>query len=530
MADEDDATPCLHHEEEVGHMEATTTTTPTSHERENKGIDIGVCDAMIPLVDMMSDCLHAMDATFDIAYESFTFPCDTLPLHHVDHEDLIDCNDIAIGMPCYECFTFSPIACNMSTNCSFPCIACNDDNDTTMNMLCTQCLNYSPIVASKMLNNCSFQCLVCNNVCMFANEIAPIAFSNFGEFSHVEHVPISCLHFHHAYYNNLLDANGDVQIRRRIMMDDVFIYHAHTYFLLSMVCVGTRNPMSTSIEHELTKRALESIIQVSSRSNPALIPFPCFASNKNGHVTDDVLLYHAHTYVAWSLLCEGTIAYSSTSTEHELTNESFNELLGHRCFTKVNSIYLNNHAMIFEHWLLFECCFAFIVSFLGFIEGEVTIKSCHILDFKIDYMANHELKFEHLPPPQEHGAQESRTTLFQAGGDDVARPKVVSPSWTSLKADATEAWKRRKKREDGAFSPAVLPPKAGGTTAESNYRWSTTASCRMHHRLFAKRSWIANRDSGTTAEASRYHRQPAVLTTPSRPVPPPSPAVPPQAR
>ena len=37
--------------------------------------------------------------------------------------------------------------------------------------------------------------------------------------------------------------------------------------------------MSTSIEHELTKRALESILEVSSRSNPALIPFPCFASN-----------------------------------------------------------------------------------------------------------------------------------------------------------------------------------------------------------------------------------------------------------
>ena len=36
--------------------------------------------------------------------------------------------------------------------------------------------------------------------------------------------------------------------------------------------------MSTSVEHKLTKRALESIPQVSSRSNPALIPFACFAS------------------------------------------------------------------------------------------------------------------------------------------------------------------------------------------------------------------------------------------------------------
>jgi hypothetical protein len=38
----------------------------------------------------------------------------------------------------------------------------------------------------------------------------------------------------------LLDANGDVPTKRYIMMDDVFIYHAHTLFLLSFVCVGTR--------------------------------------------------------------------------------------------------------------------------------------------------------------------------------------------------------------------------------------------------------------------------------------------------
>src|SRR3954466_9091107 len=45
-----------------------------------------------------------------------------------------------------------------------------------------------------------------------------------------------------------------------------------------MMCVGTRIIMSTSVEHEFTKRALESIPQVSSRSNPDLIPFACFAS------------------------------------------------------------------------------------------------------------------------------------------------------------------------------------------------------------------------------------------------------------
>ena len=61
------------------------------------------------------------------------------------------------------------------------------------------------------------------------------------------------------------------------MMDDVFIYHAHTLFSLSILCVGNHSTRSTSIEHKLTKRALESIPQI--RSNPALIPILCFASN-----------------------------------------------------------------------------------------------------------------------------------------------------------------------------------------------------------------------------------------------------------
>jgi hypothetical protein len=45
------------------------------------------------------------------------------------------------------------------------------------------------------------------------------------------------------------------------------------------VCVCMRTTTSTSIEHELTKRALESIILVSSSSNPTRIPLTCFASN-----------------------------------------------------------------------------------------------------------------------------------------------------------------------------------------------------------------------------------------------------------
>lgn len=74
---------------------------------------------------------------------------------------------------------------------------------------------------------------------MFSIEMAPIAFSTFGDISkcHDKHVPH--LHTHHAYFSNLIDTNGDVHKKRYVMMDDVFLYHAHTFFLLSMMCVGT---------------------------------------------------------------------------------------------------------------------------------------------------------------------------------------------------------------------------------------------------------------------------------------------------
>ena len=40
------------------------------------GLDV----TMIPLVDMMKDdCLHVMDEPIDVTYDSFLFPCDTLP-------------------------------------------------------------------------------------------------------------------------------------------------------------------------------------------------------------------------------------------------------------------------------------------------------------------------------------------------------------------------------------------------------------------------------------------------------------------
>jgi hypothetical protein len=143
---------------------------------------------------------------------------------------------------------------------------------------------------------------------MFENEKAPIALSNNEDFAfaHDKHAPKYTLHTHHTYYNILLDPNGDVPTKRCIMMDGVFIYHAHTLFLLSLVCVGTRTKPSTSIEHELVKRALESIILVSSNSNSARIPFTCYASNM------------LRTFSSIWFLCKHVDEFCATCDNHAL--------------------------------------------------------------------------------------------------------------------------------------------------------------------------------------------------------------------
>ena len=142
--------------------------------------------------------------------------------------------------------------------------------------------------------------------------------------------------------------------------------------------------------------------------------------NKNGHATNDMLLYHTQTYVAWSLLCEGTISYASTSMDHKLTRrieESYLWLpfIELSLQAKVTSFYLRTHAIIFMNWLRFECCFAFIVRFVGFKEGEGTLKCCQVNLPKDDYMVNPRIKdvLRPLLLRDEHG--ESRTTLFEGG-------------------------------------------------------------------------------------------------------------------
>ena len=204
MVQEDHITPCFDDDDDVNHVEHTTTTIPTSNESDYQGKTKGIDETMIPLVDMKNDELF-------------------------------------------------PLTCNMRTTCSFTCVV--DIDDISFRMLCPKCLHYSMILASKIVNNCSFLCLVCKHAHFIVNERAPIAFSILEDarLPHATNAPSCHTHTRHALHNTLIDTNGDVQKTWRIMMDDAFIYHAHTLFVLPIVCIGTRTTTSTSTEHELTK-------------------------------------------------------------------------------------------------------------------------------------------------------------------------------------------------------------------------------------------------------------------------------------
>ena len=98
--------------------------------------------------------------------------------------------------------------------------------------------------------------------------------------------------------------------------------------------------------------------------------------------------------------------------------------------------------MIFEHWLLFECCFVFVVSFIGFIEGKGTFKSCQVHLLMSDDAEIPNVKRCHLPPLYDNTELASRMTLFQVGGDDAVRPTVIPTSSTfpSSPTHAMSSW------------------------------------------------------------------------------------------
>jgi hypothetical protein len=81
------------------------------------------------------------------------------------------------------------------------------------------------------------------------------------------------------------------------------------------------------------------------------------------------------------------------------------------------------------------------------MEGEGTWKSCQTDLHKNDNMATSKYKRLHLPPLHDDVETTSRTTFFEAGGDDTGWLSDSTASCAStLKSNIIEAWKRRKKK------------------------------------------------------------------------------------
>jgi hypothetical protein len=136
--------------------------------------------------------------------------------------------------------------------------------------------------------------------------------------------------------------------------------------------------------------------------------------NKNGHVLDDMVPYHAHTYFARSLLCVGTHGFYWWMRSRECF-QTTSPTRAHQQLSKVTSFYSRTHAINSKNWLPFECCFALLVTFVGLMEGEGTLKSCQTNLRKYDHMAHSKYNRLHLPPLHDDVESTSRTTFFEAG-------------------------------------------------------------------------------------------------------------------
>ena len=109
--------------------------------------------------------------------------------------------------------------------------------------------------------------------------------------------------------------------------------------------------------------------------------------------------------------------------------------------------------MIFEHWLLFECCFVFVVSF---IEGKGTFKSCQVHLLMSDDAEIPNFKRCHLPPLHDDAELASRETLFQVGGDDAVRPTVI-PTSSTLSSTTPYAKSSRNLKVNSILYTSPLP-------------------------------------------------------------------------
>jgi hypothetical protein len=145
----------------------------------------------------------------------------------------------------------------------------------------------------------------------------------------------------------------------------------------------------------------------------------------SGHVLYDMLPNHAHTYFAWSLLCVGTHGYYWWMHSLEWFQSNTSTTRAHQQHSKVTSFYSRTHAINSKNWLLFECCFALLVTLVGLMEGEGTLKSCLTNLRKYDHMAHSKYNRLHLPPIHDDVESTSRTTFFEA--EEMIRAGLWTP-------------------------------------------------------------------------------------------------------
>jgi hypothetical protein len=115
------------------------------------------------------------------------------------------------------------------------------------------------------------------------------------------------------------------------------------------------------------------------------------------------------------LLCVGTCGYYWWMRSREWFQSNTSTTRAHHQLCKVTSFYSRTHAIDSKNWLLFECCFALLVTFVGLMEGERTLKSCQTDRRKYDNMAHPKYKSLHLPPLHDDVESTSRTTFFEVG-------------------------------------------------------------------------------------------------------------------
>ena len=182
------------------------------------------CDIHAPLMFLVDDLCVA-----------------TSMMHNCSFRWLLCNHNGILSMSCHETFgcCLLGVATKLMNTCSSLCFVCTHDGDDK---------SLSHLV---WFTNLSFRRFQCNEHHMVQNEIAFLAFSNFlGDFvfPNFEDVWTSCLHidlafvFHSIY---LCCANG-VMNKFGHVINDVLLYHAHTYFAWSLVRIGINSGMVTS--------------------------------------------------------------------------------------------------------------------------------------------------------------------------------------------------------------------------------------------------------------------------------------------